>query len=336
MSDTQNNRLLNFLKWNSACVPAKQWAVYLETHSGLLNQANQLVYAWDLCPDPFWMIWALHRASRKVSSLKLDRKDIRLKVKEYIKKLNDAGAIDSDCSQAYTDFSNFGDGEQVNVDIDKHQSTACKVIAKTNGEAKEGGAVSTPARSAQSFAAALKCFHPRCGDDMPALIQAAHNALEFAMSALNGEDKLDNSRQTLLTEMKATALLKLSNAQKNDINAYEAAYLGSPPSWSHDTPPRNFGGPVMNTPANNSTWYEDSTTKNWTTYGTDGGAVTNRTATVIDGDTSISGTPVAPSAGNNWGFSFSNLTNGHAVTLVVSVTDTTPATTNAVANVTIG
>jgi hypothetical protein len=320
MADNPDNHLLNFLKFNLACVPARQWAIQIENQ--LLQQQNQLDYAWANCPDPFWMIWANYWVSRKVPKVAFGVPAVRSQVAAIMSQLSTGNKFNPSSKQAYQQLTKFF--TDPSVDIDAALRLAYKGIADAKGDGKHGY-VTVAARAAQALAAAIECHHPRSDDDVPAMITAAHTAVEFGWEALDGIGSLDQHRTTLAGQIQNGDWAGLADPDVSTaLHQYEQVRLRKPPPWSHDTQGTQVGGPVINTPLGNSNWYENTMAKNWTTYGSDGGVVVaQRTAKVTDPNGTVYwGSPVAASSGNDWGFSFTGLTSGNAVDLLVTITAT--------------
>ncbi len=321
MADNPKNRFLNFLKLNLACVPARQWAI--DNENPILASQYHLDWAWTYCPDPFWMIWGNYWASRKVPKVTFGAAPVRAQVMAIMSQLNSGNKFNQNSQQAYTNLTKYF--TDPTVDIDGVLRQAYQGVTDARGDGQDGGYVTVAARAAQALAAAVECHHPRSDDDVPAMIAAAHAAVEFGWEALDGIGNLVQHRTTLAGQIRDNDWAGLADADASaGLHQYEQVRLQKPPPWSHDTEARHVGGPVIDTPSVNSNWYENSTTKNWTTYGSDGGVVVaQRTAKVTDPNANVYwGSSVAASSGNDWGFSFTGLTPGNAVNLLVTITAT--------------
>jgi hypothetical protein len=328
MADNPKNRLLNFLKANFACVPARRWAI--DKESTFIGLPCHLEYAWNYCPDPFWMIWLLHLLSRKIPRVTLDVPTVRSKVAAIMSQLSAKQKFDSSqpCKDAYAILLQYILNPSANPapDIDKALRLARKAIKDAKGDGQDGGKVTAQSRAAQALAAAVVCWHPRQDDDVPGIIGAAHTAFEFGWEVLDGAKNLPAHRTELANQIRNDDWLGLATPEISAaLLQHERTRLSTPPPWSHDTgaPPEIVVfSPVINNPASDSVWWELLGQKDWTTYGTDGGLVIKaRTAKVTDGSTVIWGTAIAPTNGNDWGFAFKGLAVGDTVSLLVTLTD---------------
>jgi hypothetical protein len=327
MADNPKNRLLNFLKANFACLPARKWAI--EKESDYINQDSHLEYAWNNSPDPFWLVWLIHLLSQKIPRVTLDVPTVRSKVAAIMSLLSANQKFDSSqpCQAAYAILLQFilNPSADPAPDIDQALKLARQAIKDAKGDGQDGGMVTAQSRAAQALAAAISCWHPRHDDNVPGMIGAGHTAFEFAWEVLDGAKNLPTHRTELANQIRSDDWLGLATPEISAaLHQYERTRLSIPPPWSHDTTRSKspLASPVINSPPPNSTWWENLSAKNWTTYGTDGGLViTGRTAQVTDGSLVYWGKPIAPTNGNDWGFAFTGLLVGDTVKLVVTLTD---------------
>jgi hypothetical protein len=338
MADDRTKKVHNFLKWHFACTPGKQWARDKVPNA---PGTNQFEYAWANCVEPFWMIRALHWLSlEQIVHINVDPDRVRNLASDAVAALAQSPSKFNEMSQAaYAIFLQYLPAPH-NADLDAALAKAHQGVVDSVNNAQGFGRVSVDARAARALVEAINCYHPRNNGNVAAIIDAADKATAFAAEArlrVNGgidRNACEAERATMATAMRAPPApqppwLDLTDTQLlTSLRNYE--HNVDLPPWDHDTERGAGFGPGISTPNGTTAWYasvKGSTT--WFAYGTDGAVAQSRSATVHDNtaNSDTAGAPTAPTTGNDWGFSFPNLTSGDAVTLTVTITDTsgTPA-----------
>jgi hypothetical protein len=322
----------NFLKLVSACSPAKRWARQLPLPgAGVL----ELVDAWNKCEEPFWLIWALYWANKQDARIPVLNKgnQIRALFEGPLKNLANAGtAFNKQSAAAYATYLKYP-GDQTVMDNALTQANQGAILAAC-GTMPGQGKVSQQARAALALLHAIISKHPRNDYNLGAIIESADRAHAFAIDALNTDATGKRDRNACkaaravqaqsmrvdtnwLDLTKADVMAALTNLDANSANA---------PPWAPETEPDTKPAGISSPTA--SPWYASIKGGTvWYVFGTDGqDTVVSRTATVQDNVTSATtaGSPIAPSAQNDWGFSFPNLTSGDSVSLNVTITYPNP------------
>jgi hypothetical protein len=333
MADDKTMRAHNFLKMNSACSPGKRWARKLKKPTD--PKVLELVDAWNQCEGPFWLIWALFWANRQDKRVPIAKESVRALLVDPLKNLSNAGnAFNKQSAAAYATFLKYP-GDQTVMDNALTQANQGVILAAC-GTMPGQGRVTREARASLALVHAINSNHPRNDLDLGAIIEAADRAHAFAIEAWNTDaasgktdkDACKKARSDLAKSMRVDSKwLDLTNADvKAALKDLDTKSADAPP-WAHDTEPDSGFAAGISSPTA-SPWYASIKGGTvWYVFGTDGqDTVVARTASVQDNVTSATtaGSPIAPSAGNDWGFSFPSLTSGDSVSLNVTITYPNP------------
>jgi hypothetical protein len=273
------------------------------------------------------MVRVLDWLSQDILEINFDASQLRPLVLGAMKNLNDQHYFDNypNCLAAYAFLLGYANGQP--QDLDAALLLANKDVVAAKGDPGHGS-VSVAARTAQALAEAIKCYHPRNDNNIAAMIDAGDKAYAFALEA---QYRLNDGTNGIDTDTCARKRQDLTSTISTWLNLGSAAVVQAlsqyennvkRPPWDHDTEiAPGFGGATISTPTT-APWY--ATTKGgstWVAYGTDGGTAASRAATVQDTITgnTFTGSPISPTTGNDWGFSFLNLVSPDSVKLSVTV-----------------
>ncbi len=350
--DPANNVELNFLKWNHACLMTRWWALELfnqqQSNPGgnyyPTGQTWQFQYAWDNCPDPFWMLWALQLGGANCQVA--GNPPTLYTPGEYATRLAvDAlnqvprGSYVGNLWNILGDLTNF-----VRNGVAFNQATAFVNVQQAATLLGGTTQVNDKARAASALLAGLVCAN---GNNISAADQAwglAKEAQYYAAGAgVNWtnwkQDRTNLAQQTVHPLFDPVNTVQALNLVKTMA---ETTYV-NPPPWARNTdhlsktqifqprlpPPawvphasKDIDVPVTATPP--ASWHGTGSKGStyWDAYGTDDNSnFTSRSAWVSDASNNIlcNGTYVSPPGGTQyqWGYSFTLLTIGQTVNVNV-------------------
>jgi hypothetical protein len=127
-NDPNKNPVIRFLNQNRACKPAIKWATPLVA-SGRITTFQD---AWDQCPDPGWLLWALERAGYVDDPNQFAADPDTLAITHVYNSLNNLDLQmsfpDATSKTAYGTLTDYVNG-QVNADLTTAQDQALQAAA---------------------------------------------------------------------------------------------------------------------------------------------------------------------------------------------------------------